>query len=62
MANKSGRVVTYNKELPSINHLALLSCGLVSDFDISYSIFRFKMLTLKSSPTSCFTLRESDFL
>ena len=38
MAIKLGRVVTYNKELPSIKSHPFLSHGLFSDFDFSYTI------------------------
>ena len=47
MAIKPGRVVTYNKKLPSMK-----SRGLISDFDFSYTICRFRTQTPKSSLSS----------
>ena len=35
LKTKSGRMVTYIKELPSRSHVAFLSLELVSDFDFS---------------------------
>ena len=56
MATKSGRVVTYNDELPSINsHDPLITWS--SDFDFSCTICRFSTQTPMSSPTSCFKMR-----
>ena len=53
MDTKLGRVVTYNEELPSIqSHDPLIT--LPSDFDLSYTICRFRMQTPNSSLTSCF--------
>ena len=51
MAFRPGRVFTYNKKLPSTK--SLLSRVLVSDFDISYTIYKFRTQTPKSSQTSC---------
>ena len=54
MATKPGKVVTYNGELPSIkSHDPLIMWS--SDFDFSYTIYRFKMQTSKLSPNSCCT-------
>ena len=55
MITKSGRVVAYNEELPSIkSHDPLITWS--SDFDFSHTICGFKTKMPKSSPTSCFTL------
>ena len=47
-----GKVRIYNEQLPSIkshDHLIRWS----GDFDLSYTIFRFRMQTPRSSPTDC---------
>ena len=55
MTTKPGRVVAYNEELSSIkSHYPLITWS--SDFDFSHTICRFRAKTLKSSPTSYFTL------
>ena len=52
MATKPGKVVAYNKELPSVkSHDPLITWS--SDFDFSYTICRFRTQTPKLSPTSC---------
>ena len=52
MATKPGRVVTQNEELSSIkSHDPLITWS--SDFDVSYTICRFRTQTPKLSSTSC---------
>ena len=54
MATKPRRVVTYNKELPSIKlHGYLITWS--SYFDLSFVIFWLKIHMPKSQPTSCLT-------
>ena len=40
-----------------LNHISLLSRGLVSDFDIPYTICKFRTQIPKSSPTSCLVFK-----
>ena len=52
MAAKHGRMVTCNEELPSINsHDALITWS--SNFNFSYTIYRFKTQAPKLSSASC---------
>ena len=54
MAAKPRRVVTYNKELPSIKLRGYLITW-SSYFDLSFVIFWLKIHMPKSQPTSCLT-------
>ena len=52
MATKPGRVVTYNKEFPSLNSRPFITWK-VSDFDFSCMICKIRTQKPISSPTSC---------
>ena len=58
MATKPGRMVTYNKELPSIKARPFY---LVGEFNFSYRIYKVRTQTPKSSVTSCSSVSIVNF-
>ena len=62
LATKPVRVITCNKELPSIKSHDLPLITWSSNFDFSYMIYRFKAQAHKLPPSSCTPPSSPQFL